>query len=173
MKEEPGSGRPSGDSDKVLHTTGGLLATDFTILNHGQVTWTSSELAPSLLTATPPNGKTFELSTLCVSDHQQSSPAVIGNCSPGHDSKCRSGVSRPQTVWSLVFFWLPSDQYTTIIAIKAELAFIRKHNMPSFNECWYDTTGVVNGNGLETMECTLQSAWLGSVLAQFSAEDAV
>ncbi|GFV06570.1 uncharacterized protein TNCV_2948921 [Trichonephila clavipes] len=35
-------------------TTRGLLATDHVILNHGQVTWTTPELAPPLLTPTPP-----------------------------------------------------------------------------------------------------------------------
>ncbi|GFW64786.1 uncharacterized protein TNCV_4450881 [Trichonephila clavipes] len=34
-------------------TTRGLLATDYVILNHGQVTWTTPELAPPLLTTTP------------------------------------------------------------------------------------------------------------------------
>ncbi|GFT00619.1 uncharacterized protein TNCV_141651 [Trichonephila clavipes] len=33
--------------------TRGLLATDHIILNHGQVTWTTPELAPPLLTTTP------------------------------------------------------------------------------------------------------------------------
>ncbi|GFT51208.1 general transcription factor II-I repeat domain-containing protein 2A [Trichonephila clavipes] len=33
------------------------------ILNHGQVTWTTPELAPPLLTTTPTNGRTFQLST--------------------------------------------------------------------------------------------------------------
>ncbi|GFU56529.1 uncharacterized protein TNCV_2773101 [Trichonephila clavipes] len=33
--------------------TRGLLATDHIILNHGQVAWTTPELAPSLLTTTP------------------------------------------------------------------------------------------------------------------------
>ncbi|GFU75160.1 uncharacterized protein TNCV_2056031 [Trichonephila clavipes] len=33
--------------------TRGLLATDNVILNHGQVTWTTPELAPPLLTTTP------------------------------------------------------------------------------------------------------------------------
>ncbi|GFX08431.1 uncharacterized protein TNCV_3269201 [Trichonephila clavipes] len=33
--------------------TPGLLATDHVILNHGQVTWTTPELAPPLLTTTP------------------------------------------------------------------------------------------------------------------------
>ncbi|GFV54198.1 uncharacterized protein TNCV_1027701 [Trichonephila clavipes] len=36
-----------------LGTTRGLLATDHVILNHGQVTWTTPELAPPLLTTTP------------------------------------------------------------------------------------------------------------------------
>ncbi|GFU78962.1 uncharacterized protein TNCV_308031 [Trichonephila clavipes] len=33
--------------------TRGLLATDHVILNHGQVTWTTPELAPPFLTTTP------------------------------------------------------------------------------------------------------------------------
>ncbi|GFT67149.1 uncharacterized protein TNCV_783031 [Trichonephila clavipes] len=37
----------------VFGTTRGLLATDHVILNHGQVTWTTPELAPPLLTTTP------------------------------------------------------------------------------------------------------------------------
>ncbi|GFX46815.1 uncharacterized protein TNCV_4039611 [Trichonephila clavipes] len=37
----------------VIATTRGLLATDHVILNHGQVTWTTPELAPPLLTPTP------------------------------------------------------------------------------------------------------------------------
>ncbi|GFW97474.1 uncharacterized protein TNCV_4991501 [Trichonephila clavipes] len=36
-----------------LMATRGLLATDHVILNHGQVTWTTPELAPPLLTSTP------------------------------------------------------------------------------------------------------------------------
>ncbi|GFW97806.1 uncharacterized protein TNCV_1425691 [Trichonephila clavipes] len=35
------------------YATRGLLATDHVILNHGQVTWTTPELAPPLLTTTP------------------------------------------------------------------------------------------------------------------------
>ncbi|GFW92015.1 uncharacterized protein TNCV_2152941 [Trichonephila clavipes] len=35
------------------NSTRGLLATDHVILNHGQVTWTTPELAPPLLTTTP------------------------------------------------------------------------------------------------------------------------
>ncbi|GFX60526.1 uncharacterized protein TNCV_1182451 [Trichonephila clavipes] len=34
-------------------STRGLLGTDHVILNHGQVTWTTPELAPPLLTTTP------------------------------------------------------------------------------------------------------------------------
>ncbi|GFV68662.1 uncharacterized protein TNCV_4883611 [Trichonephila clavipes] len=37
----------------LKETTRGLLATDHAILNHGQVTWTTPELVPSLLTTTP------------------------------------------------------------------------------------------------------------------------
>ncbi|GFU66470.1 uncharacterized protein TNCV_3807131 [Trichonephila clavipes] len=35
------------------NSTRGLLATDHVILNHGQVKWTTPELAPPLLTTTP------------------------------------------------------------------------------------------------------------------------
>ncbi|GFV62990.1 uncharacterized protein TNCV_3177831 [Trichonephila clavipes] len=38
---------------KTSLTTRGLLAMDHVILNHGQVTWTTPELAPPLLTTTP------------------------------------------------------------------------------------------------------------------------
>ncbi|GFY22759.1 uncharacterized protein TNCV_2180201 [Trichonephila clavipes] len=38
---------------KPFRATRGLLATDHVILNHGQVTWTTPELAPPLLTTTP------------------------------------------------------------------------------------------------------------------------
>ncbi|GFX44546.1 uncharacterized protein TNCV_4713721 [Trichonephila clavipes] len=37
----------------TVTATRGLLATDHVILNHGQVTWTTPELAPPLLTTTP------------------------------------------------------------------------------------------------------------------------
>ncbi|GFV61664.1 uncharacterized protein TNCV_188221 [Trichonephila clavipes] len=37
----------------LSYPTRGLLATDHVILNHGQVTWTTPELAPPLLTTTP------------------------------------------------------------------------------------------------------------------------
>ncbi|GFU62241.1 uncharacterized protein TNCV_4859561 [Trichonephila clavipes] len=41
------------DSRQEGLATRGLLATDHVILNHGQVTWTTPELAPPLLTTTP------------------------------------------------------------------------------------------------------------------------
>ncbi|GFU81817.1 uncharacterized protein TNCV_3380771, partial [Trichonephila clavipes] len=43
--------------------TRGLLATDHVILNHGQVTWTTPELAPPLLTTTPHQREDVSAST--------------------------------------------------------------------------------------------------------------
>ncbi|GFW07676.1 uncharacterized protein TNCV_3918091 [Trichonephila clavipes] len=40
-------------NEKSCPSTRGLLATDHVILNHGQVTWTTPELAPPFLTTTP------------------------------------------------------------------------------------------------------------------------
>ncbi|GFX93963.1 uncharacterized protein TNCV_3413251 [Trichonephila clavipes] len=47
--------QPLESKNKSAHfsATRGLLATDHVILNHGQVTWTTPELAPPLLTTTP------------------------------------------------------------------------------------------------------------------------
>ncbi|GFU17981.1 uncharacterized protein TNCV_318711 [Trichonephila clavipes] len=42
-----------GKKGDLSPSTRGLLATDHVILNHGQVTWTTPELAPPLLTITP------------------------------------------------------------------------------------------------------------------------
>ncbi|GFW15334.1 uncharacterized protein TNCV_3740381 [Trichonephila clavipes] len=42
-----------GDCFGDIRSTRGLLAMDHVILKHGQVTWTTPELAPSLLTTTP------------------------------------------------------------------------------------------------------------------------
>ncbi|GFW74050.1 uncharacterized protein TNCV_545741 [Trichonephila clavipes] len=44
---------PLHGGSSVALATRGLLATDHVILNHGQVTWTTPELAPPLLTTTP------------------------------------------------------------------------------------------------------------------------
>ncbi|GFV45019.1 uncharacterized protein TNCV_2169781 [Trichonephila clavipes] len=43
----------SSEMRNIIKTTRGILATDHVILNHGQVTWTTPELAPPLLTTTP------------------------------------------------------------------------------------------------------------------------
>ncbi|GFT57215.1 hypothetical protein TNCV_1692221 [Trichonephila clavipes] len=47
------------DDEAILQykSTRGLLATDHVILNHGQVTWTTPEMAPPLLTTTPTGGR--------------------------------------------------------------------------------------------------------------------
>ncbi|GBL84130.1 hypothetical protein AVEN_118547-1 [Araneus ventricosus] len=44
-------------------------------------------------------------------DNHESSPAVIGNCSPDHNSRCRSSVSRPQTGWLQALTWPRSNQH--------------------------------------------------------------
>ncbi|GBN18147.1 hypothetical protein AVEN_191705-1 [Araneus ventricosus] len=53
-------------------------------------------------------------------DNHESAPADIGNCSPGHNSRCRSSVSRKQTGWLQAFTWPPSNQHTAITGNKAE-----------------------------------------------------
>ncbi|GFU91610.1 hypothetical protein TNCV_2543741 [Trichonephila clavipes] len=66
-----------------------------------------------------------------------------------------------------IFPWPPSDQHSAITGTKAEPAFNKKTqnvSIPSSNELWLDTTGVANGNGLESVECTLQGASLRAVL---------
>ncbi|GFV45496.1 hypothetical protein TNCV_2891101 [Trichonephila clavipes] len=47
----------------VIAATRGLFGDGHVILNHGQVTWTTPELAPSPLTTTPHQRGTFQLST--------------------------------------------------------------------------------------------------------------
>ncbi|GBN05778.1 hypothetical protein AVEN_62310-1 [Araneus ventricosus] len=76
-----------------------------------------------------------QISNQGVWDKHESSPAVIGNCSP--DSRCRSSVSKPQTSWLQALTCLPSNQHTAITGTNAEPAFIRKHNrffIPFSNE---------------------------------------
>ncbi|GFV37869.1 uncharacterized protein TNCV_2662821 [Trichonephila clavipes] len=53
LEQDPKLRGPSAIALVLLYTTRGLLATDHVILNHGQVTWTTPELAPPLLTTTP------------------------------------------------------------------------------------------------------------------------
>ncbi|GFV67306.1 uncharacterized protein TNCV_3670611 [Trichonephila clavipes] len=62
-------------------------------------------------------------------DNHESYPAVIGNCFPRHDSRCRSSVSRPQTVWLQAFPCHLSDQHMTITGTKPEPAFRKQHNI--------------------------------------------
>ncbi|GFW85741.1 uncharacterized protein TNCV_853901 [Trichonephila clavipes] len=47
------AGTHSSNYQPIGGSTRRLLATDHVILNHGQVTWTTPELAPPLLTTTP------------------------------------------------------------------------------------------------------------------------
>ncbi|GFS64462.1 uncharacterized protein TNCV_3956161 [Trichonephila clavipes] len=53
MPSELGLPSPNYHTKPKGGPTRGLLATDHVILNHGQVTWTTPELAPPLLTTTP------------------------------------------------------------------------------------------------------------------------
>ncbi|GBL98108.1 hypothetical protein AVEN_84604-1 [Araneus ventricosus] len=57
----------------------------------------------------------------------ESAHAVKGNCSPDHNSRYRSSVSRLQTGWLQVLTWPLSNQHTAITGTKAEPAYIRKH----------------------------------------------
>ncbi|GFT63248.1 uncharacterized protein TNCV_4747271 [Trichonephila clavipes] len=62
--------------------TRGLLATDHVILNHGQVTWTTPELAAPLRTTTPHQREgTFQLSTdlTCIAALHGGSLVVLGS----------------------------------------------------------------------------------------------
>ncbi|GBM04276.1 hypothetical protein AVEN_41080-1 [Araneus ventricosus] len=61
-------------------------------------------------------------------ENHESATAVIGNCSPDHNARCRSSVSRPHTGWLQALTWPPSNQHTSITGTKAEPAFIRKRN---------------------------------------------
>ncbi|GBM06333.1 hypothetical protein AVEN_121376-1 [Araneus ventricosus] len=61
-------------------------------------------------------------------DNHESSPALMENCSPDHNSMCRSSVSRPQTGWLQALTWPPSNQHTAITGTKGKPASIRKHN---------------------------------------------
>ncbi|GFX08435.1 uncharacterized protein TNCV_3269241 [Trichonephila clavipes] len=54
------------DHASKLRATRGLLATDHVILNHGQVTWTTPDLAPPLLTTTPTGGRFSSTDLTCI-----------------------------------------------------------------------------------------------------------
>ncbi|PRD33164.1 UNVERIFIED_CONTAM: hypothetical protein NCL1_18274 [Trichonephila clavipes] len=60
----------------------------------------------------------------CVWDNPESAPAVIGNCSPDHDSRYVN-LAADSLIAGIP--WCPSDQHTAITGIKAEPAFIKKH----------------------------------------------
>ncbi|GFW62675.1 hypothetical protein TNCV_2624381 [Trichonephila clavipes] len=61
--------------------TRGLLVMDHVILNHGQVTWMTSELAPPLLTTTPHQREDFQLSTdlACIAAQHGGALVVLGS----------------------------------------------------------------------------------------------
>ncbi|GFU69885.1 hypothetical protein TNCV_113041 [Trichonephila clavipes] len=63
-----------------VQATRGLLATDPVILNHGQVTWTTPELAPPSPNYHA-NGRTFQLSTdlTCIAALHDGSLVVLGS----------------------------------------------------------------------------------------------
>ncbi|GBN49768.1 hypothetical protein AVEN_36004-1 [Araneus ventricosus] len=61
-------------------------------------------------------------------DNHESVPAIIGNCSPDHNSRCRSSVSRQQTGWLKALTWPPTNQHKAITGAKVQPASIRKHN---------------------------------------------
>ncbi|GFW27797.1 hypothetical protein TNCV_766781 [Trichonephila clavipes] len=68
---------PSFSGVNYFRATRGLLATDHVILNHGQVTWTTPELAPPLLTTTPTGRKSRERSYVCNDEPKPSEPDVF------------------------------------------------------------------------------------------------
>ncbi|GFY10467.1 uncharacterized protein TNCV_1463561 [Trichonephila clavipes] len=63
-----------------------------------------------------------QICSQCVRDNHESTPAIIGNCSSDHDSRCRFSVS-----WLQTLSW-PPDQHAAITGNNTEPAFIRKHN---------------------------------------------
>ncbi|GFV78960.1 uncharacterized protein TNCV_4347191 [Trichonephila clavipes] len=66
--------------DKQILTARGLLTTDHVILNHGQMTWMTPELAP-LSPNYHTNGRTFELSTdlTCIAALHGGSLVILGS----------------------------------------------------------------------------------------------
>ncbi|GFT72285.1 uncharacterized protein TNCV_1390091 [Trichonephila clavipes] len=86
----------------IACATIGLLSTDHVILNHGQVTWTTPELAPPLLTTTHTCGKTYQLSTdlTCIAALHGGSLVVLGSNS--WQGKPRSDKTSPDTVFKIL-----------------------------------------------------------------------
>ncbi|GFV66617.1 potassium voltage-gated channel subfamily H member 3 [Trichonephila clavipes] len=97
------------EDDGEDNATRGLLATDHVILNHGQVTWTTPELAPPLLTTTPHQRE--DVSALdrfnvhrCPTRRVFSGTWIeLMTCLPWHLSERRTSLLNP--------FWLKSGPY--------------------------------------------------------------
>ena len=87
----------------------------------------------------------------CVWNNYESASAVIGNCSLDHDPRCRSRLSRPQTVWLQAFSWPSSDQHTAITGTKTESAFIKNHNRSPLRP--------LMSSGLTPLESQTAMAW--------------
>ncbi|GFV99185.1 uncharacterized protein TNCV_1511581 [Trichonephila clavipes] len=103
-------------------------------------------------TAVLNNQTDVQASSQCVWDNHKSAPAIKGNCSPDHDSRSRSSESRPQTVWFqappglLLTDTRPSNSHQGRTCFHQK---IQQISTPSSNE---HTTGVANGNGLDSVE---------------------
>ncbi|GFT48753.1 hypothetical protein TNCV_595232 [Trichonephila clavipes] len=85
------------DVEQQLFAARGLLTTDHVILNHGQVTWMTPELAPLSPNYHTTNGKKFQLSTdlTCIAAYT----IIEFVCATGYDwaatQKCSVGHMRP------------------------------------------------------------------------------
>ncbi|GFY30203.1 uncharacterized protein TNCV_3091101 [Trichonephila clavipes] len=98
--------------------TRGLLATDHVILNHGQVTWTTLELVPPLLTTTPHQRE--DVSALdrfnvhrCPTRRVFSGTGIeLMTCLPWLDT-LTTGLPQPRRSDCIVDFLLPHYTYVT------------------------------------------------------------
>ncbi|GFV98112.1 thyroid receptor-interacting protein 11 [Trichonephila clavipes] len=86
--------------------------------------------------------------------HREIAPQTI---TQGVSPVCLGG-----TVWLQAFPWRPSYEHTAITGTKAKPTFLRKQQIstPSSDELRLETTDVTNSNGLESVEYTLEGAWL-------------
>ncbi|GFV00474.1 uncharacterized protein TNCV_3644521 [Trichonephila clavipes] len=76
---------------RIVADTRGFLATDHVVLNHGQVTWTTPELAPPLLTTTPHQ---WEDASALDRFNVHPSPTRPPCCQPDHGSKLRGPLPK-------------------------------------------------------------------------------
>ncbi|GFU79922.1 uncharacterized protein TNCV_578021 [Trichonephila clavipes] len=117
------------------NATRGLLVTDHVILNHGQVTWTTPELAPPLLTTTPhqredvsaldrfnvhrcPTRRVFSGTGLELMTRQatiQYHSATAANCGGGDRWSRHLSLRSPTCLrlWKLSFLRIGKDTTTT------------------------------------------------------------